>query len=124
MPTKTFCQDHTGLVRDVGELRGDVKGLGKSLDTLRSQTASSFRDAQAKANERHRELKSMINGRLEDLKFDDDERTGEIQVVQQKVEQLDKTRIYILGIAGVILFLLSPLVGKLWDLIIRAVFSG
>jgi|GEM_PF-3505966 len=123
MPPRTFCADHTALVKDVGELRGDVKGLGKSLDTLRTQTQSSFREAALKADERHRDIKQTLNGKVKELAFDDDERTGEIQIVKQKVEKIDRWRYGLYAGGIVLLFILTPLVGKLWDLIIKA-FGG
>jgi len=124
MPPEKFCGEHTQLVKDVGGLQADVRNLGRSIDTLRTQTLSGFKDAAQKADERHRELKKALNGKVEALKFDDDERTGEIQIVKQQVNKLEKWR-YGLYIGGAILLIaITPLIGKLWDLIFKAVFGG
>lgn len=123
MPPRTFCADHTALVKDVGVVMGDVKGLGKSLDTLRTQTLTGFREASQKADLRHREIKTALNGHIKELKFDDDERTGEMQIVQQKVEKIERWK-YGLYVGGFVLFVMfSPLINKLWDFIIKA-FGG
>jgi len=123
MPPEKFCGEHTSLVEKIGELRGDVKGLGRSVDTLRNQSADSFLQVERKASERHREIKLALNGTVKDLKFDDDEKTGEIQIVKQKVEKIDRWRTWLIGAGAVIFVLVAPLIGKLWDLIIKA-FGG
>jgi len=120
MPPEKFCGEHSKFVERIGELRGDVRGLGRSLDTLRTQTQSSFREAALKADERHRDIKQTLNGKVKELAFDDDERTGEIQIVKQKVEKIDRWRTWLIGGGAVLFVLLSPLIGKLWDAIIKA----
>ena len=110
MPPRSYCPDHTALVEKVGELRGDVKGLGKSLDTLRTQTLTGFREASQKADQRHRELKTALNGHIKELKFEDDEKTGEIQIVKQQVNKLDRWRDKLIVGGAIIFVLLSPLI--------------
>lgn len=58
---------HPDLERSIGRIEGSIDGLGKSLDALRTQTTSGFRDLKQDLHEIHTKERKQ-NGQIGNLK--------------------------------------------------------
>jgi len=99
MPPDT-CEHHDRLVHDVGEIKGKLGSLERSLDTHRREIRQDIKDGL-------KDIKDEVKRRMDEISSDVNGQQDRIEAVQTVTGRLINWKGWVAGIGAGILFLLG-----------------